>query len=556
MTHRPGSLVFLNVIRDPQYTVNLAALVVDTLESKVVVAVTDTVWTADLGREATELVEVKAEDNLSFCEVGLLAVDPRHVVTRRPPSWKEWRHFPTTRSATPQLAALQQLTGTAIAVTSAPSSGAEPEPSPATAAASASAAPTGTQVSLAATAREDDTEGDDESFVEPEEPGIAAAAARAARAMNTGSWDVVPNMGAPPPWMVPPGNLTSAMPPPPAAPPQHSQRPPPHTAPQLTQMQAPAMGQQQNNMFGHCMPQFGGMPSPMGMPAPMGYPGAPGGMPGLGAVHPWMQQQRAPPAPPQMPFAQSQQFAQMGAFASQPPPFPPWMMQQTDPAQLQQMMQWWTQMQVMREFMRAADSSDPTALSGGSTFARSLNQMQNFRERRKTHGMQIYAEYEKLVLEKMHVLPGQYWSWIDWWRTLPFQQFRSVGRMAYGFAEVIEQLRDNNTATAMATAVGCLKAAHQFSLDGGHWRTAWELTALPEPYMRSQFGGTPLEINTVSSYLKAVDDIESRRSSSAPPRPGRQPQSQATAAPAEGADEKPEEADPKKRGRHPFRKKQ
>ena len=80
------------------------------------------------------------------------------------------------------------------------------------------------------------------------------------------------------------------------------------------------------------------------------------------------------------------------------------------------------------EWQRAAQESDPfVAASKGTAFQKALTGMQSYRDRRKTHPMDIYLEYEKFVLEQMHVMPGQPWQWNDWVKRMNFLKMKSVG---------------------------------------------------------------------------------------------------------------------------------
>ena len=55
-----------------------------------------------------------------------------------------------------------------------------------------------------------------------------------------------------------------------------------------------------------------------------------------------------------------------------------------------------------------------------------------------------------------------------------------------------------------------LKASHQFALDSGSWKAAWELTLLGDPYQGPEFGGDPSELTVVGGYLKAADELRER----------------------------------------------
>ena len=61
---------------------------------------------------------------------------------------------------------------------------------------------------------------------------------------------------------------------------------------------------------------------------------------------------------------------------------------------------------------------------------------------------------------------------------------------------------------AAAQNVRNLKALHQVALDGGEWKTGWELTFLPHPLQRQRFGGTAAELEAIGAMQVALDNIE------------------------------------------------
>ena len=94
---------------------------------------------------------------------------------------------------------------------------------------------------------------------------------------------------------------------------------------------------------------------------------------------------------------------------------------------------------------------------------------------------------------------------------MKFQNFRSVGRCAYLFSEIIEECeRSQDVAIIQATAIQALKSSHQFAIDGGSWRAAFALSLFVDPYGKEVFGGSEEELSTVVGYLKAQDDLQER----------------------------------------------
>ena len=51
---------------------------------------------------------------------------------------------------------------------------------------------------------------------------------------------------------------------------------------------------------------------------------------------------------------------------------------------------------------------------------------------------------------------------------------------------------------------------HQFALDGGNWRIAWELALLPDPFGGAAFGGSEEELTIIAAYKKSHADLQDR----------------------------------------------
>ena len=75
-------------------------------------------------------------------------------------------------------------------------------------------------------------------------------------------------------------------------------------------------------------------------------------------------------------------------------------------------------------------------------------------------------------------------------------------------SEIFLRLDNGATLEAQALTCQCRKACHQTLLDEGEWRTSWLLTTLPDPLMRSRFGGTEKELEAVAAYARSLDLLE------------------------------------------------
>ena len=55
-----------------------------------------------------------------------------------------------------------------------------------------------------------------------------------------------------------------------------------------------------------------------------------------------------------------------------------------------------------------------------------------------------------------------------------------------------------------------MKCLHQTAIDQGNFEAGWLLTGLSDPLRRERFGGEPEELEIVSQYTHALDEVEKR----------------------------------------------
>ena len=75
---------------------------------------------------------------------------------------------------------------------------------------------------------------------------------------------------------------------------------------------------------------------------------------------------------------------------------------------------------------------------------------------------------------------------------------------------IFEELDSNRPRVARARTVQGLKTLRQVVIDNGAWKNAWPLTGLVEPGKARLFGGSERELEIISSYNRALDDLEKR----------------------------------------------
>jgi hypothetical protein len=164
----------------------------------------------------------------------------------------------------------------------------------------------------------------------------------------------------------------------------------------------------------------------------------------------------------------------------------------------------------LRQEARTADGDDDFDGIGtgkdGNASMKAFGQMAKLRNRLHDHPDSI-AHHVKLELG---VKPGDVWSYEDYWKTMPFGKFRSVGWTAFCIAEAMEHLDAGRVSTANAVLFQSLKSAHHFALDQGNWKAAWPITLLKDPYMRAEFGGMEDELTAMSGRIKARSELKDK----------------------------------------------
>jgi hypothetical protein len=134
----------------------------------------------------------------------------------------------------------------------------------------------------------------------------------------------------------------------------------------------------------------------------------------------------------------------------------------------------------------------------------------------KTRPGRVLELYREQVKEELNIRAGDRWSFRDWWKTMPFNKFRSVGRLGYLLSEMLDTADDASKTESerlyllQAGLVQALKSCHQYALDGGDWKAAWPLTQVKDPYRPTAFGGSETELNLVAALLKAEADLQTR----------------------------------------------
>lgn len=84
---------------------------------------------------------------------------------------------------------------------------------------------------------------------------------------------------------------------------------------------------------------------------------------------------------------------------------------------------------------------------------------------------------------------------------------RSLQRTHYLVGIILELLLKERYDLAALQTVLTLQSLHQCALDGGNWEVAWLLTHCENPFEKRVFGGDPQNLQSVTSYLKSMNEL-------------------------------------------------
>ena len=158
----------------------------------------------------------------------------------------------------------------------------------------------------------------------------------------------------------------------------------------------------------------------------------------------------------------------------------------------------------------SSSSSDAEGDNREIGLVRSLRDMHKLRRMRVKQPLRICRRFRRRVLEKLNVRAGQIWSYRDHWGRLPVGRHRTIGRIMFVLAEILERFEMGEGEVAWASTVQLYKSLHQFLIDGGDWRVAWDLTLLEDPFGADAFGGSDSELAIIGGHLKATSDLSDK----------------------------------------------
>lgn len=98
----------------------------------------------------------------------------------------------------------------------------------------------------------------------------------------------------------------------------------------------------------------------------------------------------------------------------------------------------------------------------------------------------------------------------DYSRKLVWGKQKTLQRIHFAASEILQTLLRGRQEQAALQLTQLLRATHQCCLDQGSWETAWLLMDMVNPLDRPKFGGEPQDLEVVSSYLRAMQELEKR----------------------------------------------
>ena len=139
--------------------------------------------------------------------------------------------------------------------------------------------------------------------------------------------------------------------------------------------------------------------------------------------------------------------------------------------------------------------------------------IRNFHDRQKDmkiNPLRHVRGFIEEAREDLGVDEEQYFNISDLHKTVGFGWQKGLHRCFVMMLEILKlQLKEEHLQAA-ALNTQCLRAIRQAVIDNGKWKTAWNLTYLPDPLSKRRFGGTPQDLEVIAQLEKSLDDIEKR----------------------------------------------
>lgn len=167
-------------------------------------------------------------------------------------------------------------------------------------------------------------------------------------------------------------------------------------------------------------------------------------------------------------------------------------------------------------------SSDSDSSSGGDIRLRGAGKaLKAYRKTQKDMKKNPARHVKRYIKEVEQVLGADAsvpYLLTDYTRMLGWGKFRTLQRLHHALSTILETQLKGKTMEATLQITQVLRSIHQCALDQGNWQTAWLLTGMQDPLEKPRFGGEAQSLEVIAAYIKAMDDLEKRSTSSSASR--------------------------------------
>ena len=167
-------------------------------------------------------------------------------------------------------------------------------------------------------------------------------------------------------------------------------------------------------------------------------------------------------------------------------------------------------------------SSDSDSSSGGDIRLRGAGKaLKAYRKTQKDMKKNPARHVKRYIKEVEQVLGADAsvpYLLTDYTRKLGWGKFRTLQRLHHALSAILETQLKGKTMEATLQITQVLRSIHQCALDQGNWQTAWLLTGMQDPLEKPRFGGEAQSLEAIAAYIKAMDDLEKRSTSSSASR--------------------------------------
>jgi hypothetical protein len=112
--------------------------------------------------------------------------------------------------------------------------------------------------------------------------------------------------------------------------------------------------------------------------------------------------------------------------------------------------------------------------------------------------------------EEWGIDPGESFRMLDMTKKIGADKHRNLHRCDWMMQNVLKMLLEDRADEAALQAVLCLRTIRQVKIDWGSWRVGCLLSHLRDPTFPLKLAGADPELELISSYTEAVEELEKR----------------------------------------------